>query len=73
LQAKPPKQDAHHDPSPRTYCLVQAAAQHTHLSQVNVSTMSSCHRGLSTQSAEPVLPPRYFNPAPLSQRAPPRA
>ncbi len=72
LRANSPHDDAHHDKSAQTVCLLQAAAQHSHLS-------APLFIDVVFLSAEPEKQPEVtfhrlslFNPSPFSQRAPPR-
>jgi hypothetical protein len=70
--ANDPHDDAHHDNSAQTVCLLQSAAQHSYLFAVQLLDIS--FRGHESQERpDPsLLTFSTFNPAPFSQRAPPK-
>ena len=72
LNANTPNDDAHHDNSPQTICLLHSAAQHSHISAAHLLEILF----LGFESQERVDPPflslSTFNPSPFSQRAPPK-
>ena len=73
LHANAPEDDAHHDNSAQTVCLLQSAAQHSHFS-TSQSVIVAFLRSESEERTEVILHRlSLFNPAPFSQRAPPRA
>lgn len=71
LHADRPHDDAHHDKSAQTVCLLLTAAQNSHLSSAELPEMSflgieiARHASLFAAALFP------FNPSPFSQRAPP--
>ena len=71
LEANAPYDDAHHDNSAQTVCLLQSAAQHSHLSAVQLEQVAflliESRGGIEGSS----LAFSVFNSSPFSQRAPP--
>jgi hypothetical protein len=72
LQANTPHDDAHHDNSAQTVCLLQSAAQHSHLS--TAQSVSIIFLKVEFEERLDLLPLLLspFNPSPFSQRAPPK-
>jgi hypothetical protein len=72
LHADAPKRDAHHDNSAQSDCVMQAAAQHAHALVIH-GLETGC---VGVESAGHSNHRRIwlinYNPAPFSQRAPPR-
>jgi hypothetical protein len=71
LRANSPHDDAHHDNSAQTVCLLQSATQHSHLSAAELVEIS--FRGIESQERPDPSSLGFstFNPSPFSQRAPP--
>jgi hypothetical protein len=71
LQANTPHDDAHHNNSAQTLCLLQSAAQHSHLS--TSQPVSILFLSVEFEERLDRLPFLLspFNPSPFSQRAPP--
>jgi hypothetical protein len=73
LHADSPHNDAHHNPSAHTICLLQSAAKHSHLSATHSADLVLVYINVAKQPAEVRLQLlSLFNPSPFSQRAPPR-
>ena len=60
-------------PPQRNDCVVLAAAQSTHASVVPTFSLSVAERVFEHRDEQHVVTASFFNPAPFSQRAPPRA
>ena len=63
--------DQNHDGSAQTVCLLQSAAQHSHLS--NAQLLEIAFLSIESEERPDGPSPRFspFNPSPFSQRAPP--
>jgi hypothetical protein len=62
----------HTPPQPKqSDCAVQAAAQHTHLSSVQLVRASFLEFAVARDQARGATRTSFFNPSPCSQRAPP--
>jgi hypothetical protein len=72
LHANAPKRDAHHDRSARTDCIVQTAAQHAQLAPVESAQIAFLAYKSALRLAAQPIEFTAFDPAPFSQRAPPR-
>jgi hypothetical protein len=73
FHANTPKNDAHHDDSAKTVCIVQAAAQHAHLAPAECGAVLFLVRESASRQSRADLNQALFNPSPFSQRAPPKA
>ena len=71
MQTGAPRRDAHHDSSAQNDCLVQAAAQHTHIGQVACAEIVATDTAQLDGLAQQDFTFAYFDPSPFSQRAPP--
>lgn len=73
LHADSPHDDAHHKQSAHIICLLQSAAQHSHLSATHFTNLVLVYRDAEKQPVEVALQLlSLFNSSPFSQRAPPR-
>ena len=72
LHADAPHDDQNHDPTAQTVCLLQSAAQHSHLSTAPLLEIAFLNVDFGQQSTPSSLPLSPFNPSPFSQRAPPK-
>jgi hypothetical protein len=72
LHADTPHDDQNHDGTAQTVCLLQGAAQHSHLSTVQLAKVAFLYIESEewSEGQSPRLSP--FNPSPFSQRAPPK-
>jgi hypothetical protein len=62
----------HTPPQPKqSDCAVQAAAQHTHLSSVQLVQAPFLEFAVARNQARRAIRNSFFNPSPCSQRAPP--
>jgi hypothetical protein len=71
LHANTPKQDAHHDPSAQTHCLMQSAAHHSQLVPADCTGITVFQILFGGHSLQKFTSPPSFNSSPFSQRAPP--
>jgi hypothetical protein len=72
LHANTPNDDAHHDNSAQTVCLLQSAAQHSHLSAAQLVGISFLGIESQERADSSFLGLSTFNASPFSQRAPPK-
>ena len=72
LHADAPHDDQNHDRTAQTVCLLQSAAQHSHLSTAEPASMVFLKVEFEESWAR--LPSSFspLDPSPFSQRAPPR-
>jgi hypothetical protein len=71
LHADTTHDDQNHDGTTQTICLLQGAAQHSHLSTVHLVTVAFFSIESKERHEGPFLRLSPFNPSPFSQRAPP--
>jgi hypothetical protein len=71
LQANTPHDEAHHDKSAQTICLLQAAAQLSHVSSFELLEIPCFGMENERRASRPVATFSLHNPSPFSQRAPP--
>jgi hypothetical protein len=69
--ANTPNDDAHHDNSAQTVCLLQASAQHSHLTSIDLHEIPFTGTGSAGDPARAGAAFSIYCPAPFSQRAPP--
>ena len=72
LHANTPHNNAHHDGTAHTVCLLQGAAQHAHLSDAQLAEIAFLGIESKKRSTVLLLGFSLFNPSPFSQRAPPK-
>jgi len=71
LHANVPQTDSRHDNSAQTVCLLQGAAQHSHLTAIDLQEIPFPGTGSAGCLARAVVIFSAYRPAPFSQRAPP--
>jgi hypothetical protein len=71
IHANTPNDDAHHDNSAQTVCLLQVAAQHSQLSSVQLLEILFLGIEIERRVSPPAAAFSIYNPSPFSQRAPP--
>lgn len=72
LSANPPRDDGHHDTSAQTVCLLQSAAQHSHIARAQLVPIPFFRPESQERTDHSLLGFSTFNPSPFSQRAPPK-
>jgi hypothetical protein len=72
LNANTPNDDARHDNSSQTICLLHNAAQHSHISTAHLLEISFLGFESQPRADPPFLSLSTFNLSPFSQRAPPK-
>jgi hypothetical protein len=72
LHADTTHDDQNHDGTTQTICLLQGAAQHSHLSTAHLVTVAFLNIESKERQEGPFLRLSPFNPSPFSQRAPPK-
>jgi hypothetical protein len=70
--ANRPKRDAQHDRPAQSDCIMQAAAQHAHALPIGGFHVNCIATQSTGRSHHQQIRPIGYNPAPFSQRAPPR-
>jgi hypothetical protein len=73
LQANSPRQDAHHEGSAQTECLLQSVARNSHLTPLQLLEAFVLTLADECPVDCPSASFRVFNSSPFSQRAPPPA
>jgi hypothetical protein len=70
--ADAPHDDQNHDRTAQTACLLQSAAQHSHLSSAQLVEIAFLSIESEGRPDDPSFWISSFNPSPFSQRAPPK-